>query len=647
MQPELPSIQGTCPVDLKPLPKVAITSAAEVSAAVARAKAAQPGWVALGFEARAALLKQAAKRMVERREDVVALMREEVGKYPADVLMSEALAPLDSLLQWIGIAKKALAPRPVGLNPVAFPGKKARVELEPRGVIGVIAPWNFPLAYFMKPLYPALLAGNTVVLKPSELAPRMAEWLTQRLQEFLPSDVVQCVVGGPETGRALIKGGIDGLVFTGSVQTGKEVMRACAEAMIPLSAELGGKDPAIVLPDCNLDRTVAGILHWSFTNAGQSCSSIERIYVHERIADRFVAMLADAASRLATEPREDGSVDIGPLIDEKLLLRVESQVADAVRDGARVLCGGRRTGRGYTYRPTVLDRVHHGMRIAKEEIFGPVVCVIRVPSAEEAIRLANDSSFGLNASVWSENIAEAEKIGARLEAGVVLINNHSVTGAMPALPWSGVKQTGYGIANSAHSFGLFTRPKTYLIDTNKGPDAWWLPMDAALEEMGDRLAEAQLGRVLKAIPVPFLMGGRKKTIERFIRGERAWSLTDLERKWGAQIYESIFPRSADPVYGAKTKHADPEADLDQLLKLSPAMTGLGIRAAIWMHGLAPLVLKRELKTFDMLDETERFEIVDRLAKSQTYLIRQSAFLLKTSGALSMARTSHLRPLKES
>lgn len=640
-------IQGTCPVDLRPLSAVSITTPAEVASAVARAKQAQAAFMALGFEARAKLLRQAARRMVERREDVVSLLRDEVGKYPADVLMSEALAPIDSLEQWIKISKKALAPQPVRLNPVAFPGKSARVEREPRGVIGVIAPWNFPLAYFMKPVFPALLAGNAVVIKPSELAPRTADWFVRRLSEFLPEGIVQCVFGGPDTGRALIKSGVDALVFTGSVSTGREVVRACAEQMIPVSVELGGKDPAIVLPDCNLDRTVAGILHWSFTNAGQSCSSIERIYVLDRIADSFVSKLADAASRLTTEARPDGSVDVGPLIDETLLRRVEAQVADALDKGANLLTGGRRTGRGYGYRPTVLDRVNHSMRVATEETFGPVVAVIRVRTIEEAIKLANDSVYGLNASVWSEDLVEADRIAKRLEAGVVLINNHSVTGAMPALPWSGVKQTGYGVANGEQSFATFTRTKTYLTDRNKGPDAWWLPMDEMLEDLGDRLAEAQLGNVLKAIPVPFLLAKRVKTIQRFVRGERAWLLTDIERKWGAQVYESIFPRSADAKYAERTRAANPEADLDEMLQNVPAMTALGIRAAIWMHGLAPLVLHKKLATFDALTEEQRFDIVDRLARSPTYIIRQSAFLLKTSGALSLARTSHLRPLTES
>jgi acyl-CoA reductase-like NAD-dependent aldehyde dehydrogenase len=641
-----PQLLGTNPVTLRPLPPVDLTSADGVRAAVERARRAQPAFAALGFEARAEMLVRASKRMLERREDLVELLHDEVGKPAGDVLMSEALAPLDAAQGWIKILRKDLAPERVPLNPVAFPGKRARIELEPRGVIGVIAPWNFPLAYFMKPLYPALLAGNAVVLKPSEYAPRTAKWLVARLREVFPTEIVQCVVGGADTGRELIRAGIDGLVFTGSVPTGREVVRACAEQMIPVSVELGGKDPAIVLDDAELDRTVLGICHWSFTNAGQSCSSIERVYVLEGIADRFVAQLADAAERLATEPRADGSFDVGPLVNERQLRHVEGHVRDALERGAVLRAGGKRTGRGFGYRPTVLDRVTHDMKVATEETFGPVVGVVRVASVDEAVRLANDSRFGLNASVWSRDVTKAEAVARRLEAGVVLVNNHSVTGAVPSLPWSGVKDTGYGVANGRQSYATFVRPKTYLVDANSKPDAWWLPIDARLEDLGERLADAQLGRVLRAVKVPLLLAQRVRGLERFARGEEDRVLTPIERRWGALALEAIFPRSADARYAERTREADVDQDLDELLRAAPAMTALGIRAAIVMYGLAPLVLLRRLATFDALTEDERIELAARLSRSPVYLVRQMSMLLKTSGALSLARTSHLRPVRE-
>jgi acyl-CoA reductase-like NAD-dependent aldehyde dehydrogenase len=628
---------------LSPIP---VHSDLEVRGAVHRSHAAQAKWAEIPFEERAAQLKRAARRMLELREDAIDLLRQEVGKDPADVLMSEALGPLDYVTQWIDILRPALKAQKLPINPLAFPKKRGTVEIVPRGVIGVIAPWNFPLAYFFKPVFPALLAGNGVVIKPSEHAPRTAAWFVERLQDILPADLVQCVMGGADAGRALVRSGIDGLVFTGSVKTGLEVLRAASAQLIPCSVELGGKDPAIVLPDCNLERTVAGIVNWAFTNAGQSCSSIERIYVVGDVADRFVSMLAGAASRLSTKPKRDGTVDIPPLVTEAQLATIEAQVQDAIARGAKLLTGGARTGRGLGYLPTVLDRCDHTMRVATEETFGPVVAVIRARNVDEAVRLANDSELGLNASIWSEDIEIAERIARRIEAGVVLVNNHSLTGAMPRAPWTGVKQTGYGIANSTHSLGVFTRPKTYLVDEGKDPDPWWLPIDAKLEEMGHRLAEAQLGRFWEALKVPLLIEQRKRRILRFVRGEKESGLTSIEQRWGRMVVETLYPDGAHPGFAARTAGTDVDEDLETLVQGLPGLTLFGLRVGVLLHGVAAPVLLKKAATFGSLSFEEREEIATRLASSKIFLIRQSSWILKAVGALSKARTSSFRSVPD-
>lgn len=510
------------PTDLAPRSAVAASSEEQVRAAVRAARAAQPAWEALGFDARAERLTRACKAMLERRKEAVSLLLEEGGKYPPDALLNEAVGPLEFLKQWIKVARPYLRSRKLPVPRLAFPGKHGRTDVVARGVVGIIAPWNYPVATYFKPVFPALLCGNAVVVKPSEYSPKAGAWFASILEEFLPKDVLHVVQGDALVGVALVKSGIDAITFTGSVGSGKKVLVLAAEQMIPCDVELGGKDPAIVLPDCNLDRTVAGVLKWSMHNAGQDCGSIERVYVPEPFADTFVPKLASAAGRLRYEPPADdpsGFPDIGPLNNPRQLAIVEAHVKDAVAKGAKVLCGGEPVGKGLFFKPTVLDRCDHSMRVVQEETFGPVVPIVRVKDVEEAVRLANDSAFGLCASVWSEDLAKAERLALRLEAGTVYVNNHALTGAMPFAPWTGVKNSGYGIANSVFALGHYTRPRTLFVDTNRDPDPWWFPLDPSLVDIADRLAEAQLGHFLAALKLPGLMKARTKRVLAFVKNE--------------------------------------------------------------------------------------------------------------------------------
>ncbi len=515
-------IGGVSSVDLQPLPVVKATRARDVAAVVARARAAQPAWEAIGFAERAAVMKKACRLLLERRAETGRLIRDESGKLPANAQMHEAVGPLEYISGWIKVARPQLRARKVPINPIAMPGKRAKTEMIARGVVGVIAPWNYPLGVYFKPALPALLCGNAVVLKPSEYSPRTGALFASILAEVLPPDVVQVVQGGRDVGAALIQGGIDALSFTGSPTGGRAVLQACAERMIPCSVELGGKDPAIVLADCDLERTVLGILNWGMHNSGQDCGSVERVYVVDEIAERFVELLARAASRVKVPARaEDEAVaGIGPLSNAMQLGIVEEHVKDAVQRGAVVKSGGKRTGVGMWFEPTILDRCDHTMRVVADETFGPVIAVVRVRDVEEAIRLANDSRYGLNASVWSKDLAKAEQIGRRLHCGTVFINNHAITGAMPPAPWTGVKDTGYGVANSEFALHTFVRPRTIFIDSGSAPDPWWLPADELLADMAERLAKAQLGDVLAALKVPSIMSARKKRLLDLVRGPK-------------------------------------------------------------------------------------------------------------------------------
>lgn len=658
-------IHNLCPTDLHPLVPVPVT--ADVKGSVASARAAQAEWAALGFEPRAKLLKRAAKQILARRQEVLELLHDETGKTPGDILMGEALGALQYVSDWVAVARPHLKQRKLAMSPIAFPGKSGEIDLLPRGVVAVIAPWNFPLANFFKPVFAALLCGNAVVLKPSELSPRMGAWFGAVFGEVLPKGVLTVVQGGRETGEQLVRAGVDAVTFTGSTASGRAVAKACAEALIPVSLELGGKDAAIVLADCDFDRTVAGVMYWALANAGQACGAIERVFVEDAIADRFVDALETAVARLRVTS-EARTSDVGPLANARQLEIVEAQVEQARGAGAVVRWGGQRTGDGLWFQPTVLDRCTPQMQVMREPTFGPVIAICRVRDAEAAIAAANDCAYGLNASVWSRDLERAKALARRLEVGTGYVNNHGFTGALPAAPWTGVKQSGAGVANSVFALNHYTRPRTLVVDKNSGADAWWFPMDGVLEELGHRLSEAQLGNVLAAVKVPLLLARRQRAVLDFVRsGARLEGaarstvgrvggllhrlaalgkqltppLSSREKSWARAAMETIYTADSasknriDPV-GADTA----DGFMDDAHESLPFHGKLGLRAALVALGVgAPSVMTRSFTTLDRLPPQRRLEVLERLWKSDLYLLKQMTLLLKTTGALTHATTT--------
>jgi acyl-CoA reductase-like NAD-dependent aldehyde dehydrogenase len=438
----------------------------EISDMAARARAAQPGWSALGFKGRARVFKRAQKWMLENTERVLDVVVSETGKTVEDAQLADFGYTLTALGFWAKEASKYLADErvPSWNNPVAI-GKKLVIRYEPVGVVGVIGPWNFPIANSFGDCIPALMAGNSVILKPSEVTPLSSLLMAEMMADCgIPEDVFQVATGDGSTGGALIAN-VDCLMFTGSTRTGKIVMKAAADALIPCYLELGGKDPMIVCADANLERAANAAAFYSMNNAGQVCISVERVYVEEPVYDEFVSRVTDQIRALRQGPSEGpGTVDVGAVIFPPQVEIVDDHVRDAVDKGAKVLTGGHvKPGAGRFYEPTVLVDVDHTMKIMNEETFGPTIPIMKVADAEEGIRLANDSEYGLQASVWTSDVERGEALARRIQAGVVCVNDAQVNYTALNLPMGGWKTSGIGSRHGANGIRKYTKVQSLLV----------------------------------------------------------------------------------------------------------------------------------------------------------------------------------------
>jgi acyl-CoA reductase-like NAD-dependent aldehyde dehydrogenase len=505
------------PIDLLPLPPVQNSSPADVTRAVSAARAAAVAWTARSFDERARDVLAIAKTIASRAPECAELLFQETGRCHAECLLSEVSSVVEAAKGHIAVAKRATQTEKIALSMLDFPGKSAVIEAVPRGVVAIIAPWNYPLGNFIKHLFPALLSGNAVVLKPSEHTPRTGMWLGRLCAEVVGS-AVQVVVGDGAIGGALIDAGVDAVAFTGSVSTGRRVSARCGERLIPCTVELGGKDAAIVLADCDLERTIAGVAQWAFHNAGQNCAGIERVYVEAPVADAFVEGLARVASRLrvSSDPTGAAPSDLGPLQNARQLAIVEEHVGAALAAGAVLVAGGARVGEGYGYAPTVLDHCNATMQVVREETFGPVVAVVRVSSAEDAVQQARESAYGLNGSVWTRDLARGAQLARQLDTGVALVNNHAFTGVVPALPWTGTKETGPGVAQSSHAYAAYVRRRAVIVDKGSKPDPWWMPIDANAQQFASALIARGLGRFSATLELAGLLGKRVRAIRALV-----------------------------------------------------------------------------------------------------------------------------------
>jgi acyl-CoA reductase-like NAD-dependent aldehyde dehydrogenase len=440
-----------------------------------------PGWAETPVHKRADRLRPLKRRILEKAEAIAAIVHQEVGKPEAEALLAEVLPSADVVAYWCEAVEELLDVTEVELDAIAYPSKAASITREARGVVALIQPWNFPVALPLRTLVPALLAGNAVVFKPSEVTPRSGALLGELFDGLLPPGVLTVVQGGGDLGAALVGADVDLVVFTGSVATGRKVAVACAEKLIPCALELGGKDAAIVLADAEMDRAVNGIVWGALGNAGQNCAAIERVYVVEEIAKAFTEKVVAAVKALTP-------ADIGPLATTAQCDIVARHVKAAKEAGNEILCGGE-AGEGSHYPATVVRVKDAKTPLVTDETFGPVIPIITVKDAEAAIDRANDSRYGLTASIWSRDTKKATALARKLRAGVVTINNHAFTGAIPMMPWSGVGETGWGVTNSPFALDMLTRPRALLVDKNRGKrELWWYPYTPVLTALAKAMA---------------------------------------------------------------------------------------------------------------------------------------------------------------
>ena len=441
------------PVDGTVLGSYPNTSAADVNAAVARARAASLAWQALGFRGRRKVLLKWASLITKQVDEIAEIVRAETGKPVSDATLEATLA-LGHLAWAAKHAESVLAKqhRPSGL--LMF-NMKTNVTRVPMGVVGVIGPWNYPIFTPMGSIAYALAAGNTVVFKPSEFTPGVGRWLADSFANIAPfADIFTCVTGLPETGKALTESAVDKVSFTGSTRTAKKVAAACAERMVPVVLECGGKDPVLVAADADIDRAAEYALWSAMSNAGQTCIGAERVYVVNEVADKFITKITELAKEI--HPGKDGNY--GPATMPSQLKVIQGHIDDAAAKGAKFVIGGVDSVKAPFVEPVIMVDVPENSTAVTEETFGPTLVINRTTDMAEAIRLANATRYGLAASVWSKR--NGEKIAAQLQCGLVSVNSVIAFAAIASVPFGGVKESGYGRIHGPEGLLEFTYPRT-------------------------------------------------------------------------------------------------------------------------------------------------------------------------------------------
>ena len=459
--------------------RVKQTSAEEIAEAVARSREVFHLWKKSPFAERKALVMKAREVILAEMDEIAHLISAESGK-PFGEAISMEIAPVLDLMQYFARkAEKLLEPKSISIGLYALLGRSSKIVYHPLGVVGIIPAWNYPFSIPLGEAVMALMAGNTVVIKPSELTPLVGLKIGEIFARAgAPDGLVQVVTGDGRTGAALVEAAPDKIMFTGSVATGKKIAEAAAKNLTSVVLELGGKDPMIVFEDANLELAAGAAVWGAFCNSGQSCSSVERLYVHEKVADVLTRKIVEKTKALKQGIGDAEDISIGAMSSERQTAIVEDHVEDFRASGARIEIGGTRNRdlEGLFYQPTVITNAHNDMRGMREETFGPTLPIATFRTEEEAIKLANDSEFGLTASVWTRDYAKGKRVAEKIEAGSVCVNEVLYTHGIGQTPWGGFKNSGRGRTHGREGLMELVQPQH--IHVNRVallPDAWWLP----------------------------------------------------------------------------------------------------------------------------------------------------------------------------
>jgi len=492
----LPSIN---PATGEVIAHVEKTPAAILPAIIEQARVAQKAWAKLEVRERCARLKVLREQMLASRDLLANTVVLESGKPRVEAIFADVFVGLDTAAYFARHGARLLRSERVPHHSLAAKAKSGRIVYEPIGVIGIISSWNYPLAIPLSQIMPSVAAGNAVVCKTSEFTPQCGALIEKLfIDAGFPKDLVRVVQGGGEVGQAMIDAAPDKILFTGSVATGRRVAEACAKNLVPTVLELGGKDSMIVLGDADLNVASSAAVWGSYTNCGQVCLSVERLFVEQSISERFVRLCVEKTKKLRLGPGSDPTTDVGPLIRAQNVQRMSELVQDAVERGAKVLCGGNpRPDLGPNFfEPTVIVDVDASMKLFQEETFGPILAIATMRDAEEAVACANDSPFALSASVWTDDSRRGAAIASRLRAGAVMVNDAISYFAIAEAPHGGCSASGWGRTHGRA--GLQELVRTKYIDVDLLPrreKPWWFRYGRELEAAADSFLRFEFGGI--------------------------------------------------------------------------------------------------------------------------------------------------------
>ncbi len=459
------------PVDNEKKGSVKVSTDQEIEKKFFLARTSLKEWKNLDIADRCFFLKEFRKTVLNNLDDILHTLKSDTGKPDVEILMAEIMTTLDFIKYYENNSEKILK-KEKRRTPIEFSKNYSYVEYQPYGVVSVISPWNYPFQISLIPSITALVAGNTVILKTSEITPLTGKKIEELIDKAgFPQNVFQVVHGGGEVGEKIIENKPDKIFFTGGVETGKEVMKKASENLIDVELELGGKDPFIVFEDADLDRAVKGVVYGSLANSGQICVSSERVYVERSIKKRFIEKLLEEVKKV--DIGDSKTSEMGPMIREEQIELIKNQVDDAVFKGAEMLTEFEHQGN--FLKPIVLDQVTNEMDVMRKETFGPVIPVMGFEGVQEAVELANDSVYGLNSSVWTEDVEKGKKIASMLETGNCYINDVVKNIGNPYTPFGGVKKSGIGRYHGPEGLMSFVEPKSVMVNRNKDDELNWFP----------------------------------------------------------------------------------------------------------------------------------------------------------------------------